>query len=70
VSRAENADDRRVRLVALTKAGNDLIGPIFRKHAAEIAKIFSDASLEELGVFETVLKAGTRAEGLGIRSKP
>ena len=32
VSRAESPDDRRVRIVALTRAGKDLIVPIFRKH--------------------------------------
>src|SRR5499433_3822705 len=36
VSRKENPDDRRVRIVALTKSGKDLIVPIFRKHSAEI----------------------------------
>jgi MarR family transcriptional regulator, 2-MHQ and catechol-resistance regulon repressor len=39
VSRAESPDDRRVRIVALTKAGKDLILPIFRKHSAEIGKV-------------------------------
>jgi MarR family 2-MHQ and catechol resistance regulon transcriptional repressor len=63
VSRAESTDDRRVRIVALTKAGKDLIAPIFRKHSAEIAKVFADASPKELQTLETVLKkAGKRAE--------
>lgn len=65
VSRVESPDDRRVRLVALTKSGKDLIFPIFRKHSAEIAKVFADASPKELQIFETVLKkAGTRAKAL------
>ena len=34
VSRVESPDDRRVRIVALTKSGKDLIVPIFRKHSA------------------------------------
>jgi MarR family transcriptional regulator, 2-MHQ and catechol-resistance regulon repressor len=38
VSRAESPDDRRVRIVALTKSGKDLIVPIFRKHSVEIGK--------------------------------
>jgi MarR family 2-MHQ and catechol resistance regulon transcriptional repressor len=71
VSRAESTDDRRVRIVALTKAGKDLIAPIFRKHSAEIAKVFADASPKELQTLETVLKkAGKRAESLGTITKP
>lgn len=66
VSRAESPDDRRVRMVALTKTGKDLIVPIFRKHASEIAKMFSDASPKELQILESVLKkTGKRAESLG-----
>lgn len=66
VSRAESPDDRRVRMVALTKAGKDLIVPIFRKHATEIGKVFCDASPKELLILETVLKrVGKRAESLG-----
>ena len=33
VSRVESAEDRRVRIVALTPRGKDLIVPAFRKHA-------------------------------------
>ncbi len=66
VSRVESPDDRRVRMVALTKNGKDLIGPIFRKHAAEIAKIFAEVSPKELETLETVLKkTGKRAAALG-----
>jgi MarR family transcriptional regulator, 2-MHQ and catechol-resistance regulon repressor len=65
VSRAESPDDRRVRIVALTKAGKDLIVPIFRKHSAEIGKVFSDAYPKELRILESVLKkAGKRAGAL------
>jgi MarR family 2-MHQ and catechol resistance regulon transcriptional repressor len=70
VSRVESTDDRRVRIVALTKAGKDLIAPIFRKHSSEIAKMFTDASPKELQTLETVLKkAGKRAELLGTITK-
>jgi MarR family 2-MHQ and catechol resistance regulon transcriptional repressor len=70
VSRVESVDDRRVRIVALTKAGKDLIAPIFRKHSAEIARMFADASPKELQTLETALKkAGKRAESLGDRTK-
>jgi MarR family transcriptional regulator, 2-MHQ and catechol-resistance regulon repressor len=71
VSRVESLEDRRVRMVALTKAGKELIGPIFRKHATEIAKMFSEASPKELEILETVLKrAGKRAETLRTATKP
>jgi MarR family transcriptional regulator, 2-MHQ and catechol-resistance regulon repressor len=56
VSRAESPDDRRVRIVTLTKAGKDLIVPIFRKHSAEIGKVFADANPKELQILENVLK--------------
>src|SRR6516164_435916 len=65
VSRVESPDDRRVRIVALTKSGKDLIVPIFRKHSAEIGKVFANASPKELQILETVLKkAGKRAKML------
>ena len=65
VSRAESPDDRRVRIVALTKSGRDLIVPIFRKHAAEIGRMFAGASPKELQILNDVLKkAGKRAEAL------
>ncbi len=65
VSRAERPDDRRVRIVALTKAGKDLIVPIFRKHSAEIGKVFADTNPKELQILESVLKkAGKRARAL------
>ena len=65
VSRAESPDDRRVRVVALTKNGKDLIVPIFRKHSAEIAGVFADANPRELQILESVLKkAGKRAKAL------
>jgi MarR family 2-MHQ and catechol resistance regulon transcriptional repressor len=65
VTRAESSEDRRVRIVALTKGGKDLIVPIFRKHAAEIGKVFADSNPKELQVLEKVLKkAGKRARAL------
>jgi len=51
--------------VALTKSGKDLIVPIFRKHSAEIARMFADANPKELQILESVLKkAGKRAGAL------
>jgi MarR family transcriptional regulator, 2-MHQ and catechol-resistance regulon repressor len=65
VSRVESPDDRRVRIVALTKSGKDMIVPIFRKHAAEIGRVFADANPKELQILEKVLKkAGKRARAL------
>lgn len=65
VSRAENPHDRRVRIVALTKIDKDLIVAIFRKHSAEIGRVFADASPAELQILERVLKkAGKRAKAL------
>lgn len=65
VSRTENSKDRRVRTVALTAKGKELIGPVFRNHAAAMEKVFSEITPEELRNFEATLKkAGRRAEGL------
>ena len=71
VSRVESPQDRRVRVVSLTPKGKRLIAPIFRKHAAEIRKIFADANPKELRALETTLKKiGKRAASLGSGIKP
>ena len=71
VRRVESTEDRRVRVVSLTPKGKRLITPIFRKHAAEIAKVFADASPKELRSLETILrKIGKRAERLGSGMRP
>jgi MarR family 2-MHQ and catechol resistance regulon transcriptional repressor len=71
VSRVESPEDRRVRVVSLTLKGQRLIAPVFRKHAAEIKKVFADASPKELRALETTLKKiGKRAESLGSGIKP
>src|SRR6202021_3843847 len=44
VSRVESADDRRVRIVALTPRGKDLIAAAFRKHSGQMKKVFSELS--------------------------
>jgi MarR family transcriptional regulator, 2-MHQ and catechol-resistance regulon repressor len=65
VSRVESAEDRRVRLVALTPCGKDLIVPAFRKHAGQMKKVFSELSPEELRSLEVALKkVGKRAATL------
>jgi MarR family 2-MHQ and catechol resistance regulon transcriptional repressor len=69
VSRIESAEDRRVRLVALTLAGKNLIGAAFQKHVAQMRRVFSELSTEELRDFELALKRiGKRAAGLMEKS--
>ena len=69
VSRVESTEDRRVRIIALTQRGKDLIVPAFRKHAGQMKKVFSELSPEELRVLEEALKkAGKRAETLMERT--
>src|ERR1700732_4371927 len=48
VSRVESGEDRRVRIVALTPRGRDLIAPAFRRHAGQMRKVFSELSPEDL----------------------
>jgi len=70
VSRVESPEDRRVRIVSLTAKGKELIAPVFRKHAAEIKRVFADTSPKELRNLETILqKIGKRAERLGTGIK-
>src|SRR5579862_4431747 len=65
VSRVESGEDRRVRIVALTSHGRDLIAPAFRKHAGQMRKVLSDLSSEELRRLEVALKKiGKRAAAL------
>ena len=65
VSRAESAEDRRVRIVALTPSGKDLIASAFRMHSGQMRRVFSELSSEELRGLETaVKKIGKRAAAL------
>jgi MarR family 2-MHQ and catechol resistance regulon transcriptional repressor len=69
VSRVESPEDRRIRIVALTPRGKDLIVPAFRKHSAQMKKVFTELSPEELRVLEEALKkTGKRAEALMART--
>jgi len=56
VSRVESGEDRRVRIVALTPRGRDLIAPAFRRHAGQMRKVFSELSPEELRSLDVGLK--------------
>jgi len=65
VSRVESAEDRRVRIVALTPRGKALIDSAFRKHSGQMKRVFSELSPEELRGLETALKkVGKRAAAL------
>jgi MarR family 2-MHQ and catechol resistance regulon transcriptional repressor len=65
VSRVESTEDRRVRIVALTSRGKDLIVTAFRKHAGQMKRVFSELSPEELRALEVALKkVGKRADAL------
>jgi MarR family 2-MHQ and catechol resistance regulon transcriptional repressor len=65
VSRVESAEDRRVRIVALTPRGKDLIVSAFRKHSGQMKRAFSELSPEELCSLEVALKkVGKRAAAL------
>ena len=65
VTRVESTEDRRVRIIALTPRGKDLIVPAFRKHSAQMKKVFSELSPEELCGLEVALKrVGKRAAAL------
>jgi len=65
VSRVESAEDRRVRIVALTPRGKDLIVSAFRKHSGQMKRVLSELSPEELRGLEVKLKrVGKRAAAL------
>jgi MarR family 2-MHQ and catechol resistance regulon transcriptional repressor len=65
VSRVDSGEDRRVRIVALTPRGKDLIVSAFRKHSGQMTRVFSELSPEKLHALEEALKkAGKRAAAL------
>src|SRR5215468_2679695 len=67
VTRVESAEDRRIRIVALTPSGKELIIPIFRKHAADIRRVLAEITLTELEQLErTLKKVGRHAEELSV----
>ena len=69
VSRVESAEDRRVRIVALTPHGKDLIASAFRKHSDQMRRVFSELNAEELRTLEvTIKKVGKRAAALMKKS--
>src|SRR5437667_4251040 len=65
VSRVESTEDRRVRIVALTPCGKDLIAEALQKHSGQMKRVFAELSPEELRGLETALKkVGKRAAAL------
>jgi len=65
VSRVESGEDRRIRIVALTPRGKDLIVPAYRKHSRQMGKVFCELSPDELRGLEAALKrVGKRAAAL------
>jgi len=65
VTRVESTEDRRVRIIALTARGKDLIVPAFRKHSGQMKRVLSELSAEELRSLEVALKKlGKRAAAL------
>jgi MarR family 2-MHQ and catechol resistance regulon transcriptional repressor len=65
VTRVESKEDRRVRIVALTPRGKDLIISAFRKHSGQMRRVFSELSAEELRGLEVQLqRVGKRAAAL------
>jgi MarR family 2-MHQ and catechol resistance regulon transcriptional repressor len=69
VSREENPEDRRIRLVALTERGKALILPIYRKHVEDIRQIFADFTPSDIRQLERMMKkAGRQAEALHASS--
>ena len=70
VTRVESAEDRRIRVVALTPSGRELIIPFFRNHAADIRRAFAEIPSNELAQLErTLKKVGRHAEELGAQMK-
>ena len=56
VTRVESTEDRRVRIIALTPRGKDLIVSAFRKHSGQMKRVFCELSPEELRSLEVALK--------------
>src|ERR1700747_123299 len=55
VTRVESMEDRRVRIVALTPRGKDLIVSAFRKHSGQLKRAFSQLRVDGLRVLEAPL---------------
>ena len=66
VARAEAKRDKRVRVVALTKEGEKVISPMYRRHAVLLEHIFEPLSENQRLSLENMLKLlGRHAETMG-----
>jgi len=61
VSQVESAEDRRMRIVALTPRGKNIIVKAFRKHAGQMKRVFSELCSAELRALEVALKQSVSA---------
>jgi MarR family transcriptional regulator, 2-MHQ and catechol-resistance regulon repressor len=63
VERAEGDRDKRIRIVALTKAGEKVISPVYFRHAALLERLLEPLSDAQRTSLEAMLKAvGRHAE--------
>jgi MarR family 2-MHQ and catechol resistance regulon transcriptional repressor len=70
VSRVEDENDRRVRIVALTQKGRRLIERAFAEHAAEMNALAEDMKPSERRQFACMLKTlGKLAESRGHEAR-
>jgi len=66
VARAEGKRDRRVRVVALTKEGEKVISPAYRRHAVLLENIFEPLGENQRLSLENMLRLlGGHAETMG-----
>jgi MarR family 2-MHQ and catechol resistance regulon transcriptional repressor len=67
VSRRDDPDDRRVRLVELTPAGRRLIKPAFARHEEDLEKVVEVLTPTERTTLVALLrKLGKNAEHMGV----
>jgi len=64
VARNDHPDDRRIRVVELTAAGRDLIGPAYARHEKDLEQLVSVLTATERTTLVNLLrKLGTSAAG-------
>lgn len=65
VTREDSAEDRRVRIVALTPEGRKLITRVFKAHEADMEKVMAPLSeTERLQLMALLKKLGKHAEAM------
>jgi MarR family transcriptional regulator, 2-MHQ and catechol-resistance regulon repressor len=70
VERRESENDRRVRIVSLTKSGRVLVERAFQAHLEAVDAIFSELTAAELRSLESMMrKAGMQAKALAENRK-